>query len=336
MNIKDIAREAKVSIATVSRCFDPAKKELVHPETRQKVDDVAQKHGYAPNRAARAFRMGVHETVGMVTPLSADIVRSPYYVQIIAGIIEGIRPLRYDLKWITVRDEEKQDVTIRHLLDRYLVDGLVIIHWQMMPKVVEEVRQTTLWPVVLLNSYQPNVRSSILYCENKSGVREVCLYLKKKGYRKLGMLQGPAICVDAVERFQAFQACAKSLGYSLGKNSFQSCEGYSEVSGYHCMMQWIRRGDLPDAIYCANDDLAVGAMKALFEKKVKIPERVALVGHDDTRGEGNCKIALTTVRQPLESMGRAAIEALDQLLAGIQKKPIRLKFKPELVVRDSA
>ena len=210
MNIKDIAKEAKVSVATISRYFDFEKRYLVHPETQKKIEKISRKYHYAPDRTARAFRKGVYETIGMVTPLSADIVRSPYYVQIIAGIIEGIRPLRHDLKWITIRDEEREQINLRDLLRQHSVDGLAIINWQMMPQVIREVERNADLPVVLINSFQPKVHCSIVFCENKSGVRQVCDHFKKKGHKKLGMLRGEEGCIDAAERFQEFQSYAKS------------------------------------------------------------------------------------------------------------------------------
>ena len=98
MNIREIAKKSKVSVATVSRALDSRKEHLVNQETRDKIREVVRKHHYVPNKAARALTRKSSDTIGMVTAFSSDIVKSPYYEGLISGIIEGIRPLHYDLK----------------------------------------------------------------------------------------------------------------------------------------------------------------------------------------------------------------------------------------------
>src|SRR6185295_9360141 len=119
VNIKDIAKEAKVSIATVSRLLDPEKRELVHPDTRERIEKIIQKYRYTPNRAARALSKHTTDTIAMVTQFSADVVKSPYFQGLISGLIEGIRPLHYDLKWIMIRDDEMKSCTLSELLQKH-------------------------------------------------------------------------------------------------------------------------------------------------------------------------------------------------------------------------
>lgn len=338
VNIRDIAKEAKVSVATVSRLLDPKKRSLVHPKTRAQVEKIIRKHRYVPNRTARALSKHVSDTIGMVTPFSTDVVKSPYFEGLISGIIEGIRPFpHYDLKWIMIRDEEQADMDIERLIQEHSVDGLIFLSWCMLPKLVREIESRSHIPAVLINDYHPSVRSSVVYCENKNSVSKICSYLIKKGHKRLGMIRGPEyISHDVRRRFLSFKSNAKKLGLSLRNDFLFECPRLDEESGYQAMVALIKAGGLPDAIFCANDDLACGAIAALRDHKIAVPRQIAIVGYDDSKRSAMMTPSLTTMRQPLEAMGRSAIEILLQLVSKKVRTPIQLKFEAELIVRQSA
>ena len=333
-NIKDIAKEAKVSIATVSRLLDPEKRELVHPDTRERIEKIIQKYRYTPNRAARALSKHSSDTIGMVTQFSADIVKSPYFQGLIAGLIGGMRPLHYDVKWIMIRDEEAKSCGLTELLQKHAVDGMVFLSWRLFPNLVKEIeRAEEDIPAVLINDYDRRVRCTIVYCENQGGVTQMVQHFKSKGYKSVGMVRGPeAFSPDARARFIAFKTAAKDLGFSVVDDHFRRASRFDAEAGHETMSEWIRDGKLPRVIFCANDDLAAGAIEALKKKGIKIPDEVAIAGYDDSQHNSN----LTTVRQPLETLGHAAIETLGKLITKKVKGPIQLKFEPELVIRETA
>ncbi|MBI3312840.1 MAG: LacI family DNA-binding transcriptional regulator [Candidatus Omnitrophica bacterium] len=336
-NIRDIAKEAKVSVATVSRLLDPEKNKLVHPETREKVEKIIRKRRYTPNRTAQALSRQTTNTIGMVTAFSSDVVKSPYFEGLIAGIIEGIGPLSYDLKWIMIRDEERNSCKLHDMLRKHSVDGVIFLTWRLLTNLVEEIQHRIDVPSVLINDYDPKVHCSIVYCENKSGVAKIFSHFISKGHKKIGMIRGPEyISHDARGRFLAFKASAKKMGIPLKDSFFRQCHRFEEEAGYETMASWIRAGGLPDAIFCANDDLAAGAVRALREKKIKVPQDIAIAGYDDSQRHKMSIPFLTSVRQPLEAMGRASVETLIKLISKEAKGAIRLKFEPELIVRDSA
>lgn len=334
VNIKDIAKEAGVSIATVSRLLDPEKKDLVHPDTRERIEKIIQKHRYTPNRAARALSKHSSDTIGMVTQFSADVVKSPYFQGLISGIIEGIRPQHFDLKWIMIRDEEMKTCSLSELLQKHAVDGMVFLSWRLFPNLVKEIEQEEEnIPAVLINDYDRKVRCTIIYCENQGGVTQMVSHFKTKGYKSIGMIRGPEnFSPDARERYVSFKMAAKKFGYDLQEDHLHRGTRFDAEAGHETMLEWIAGGKLPRAIFCANDDLAVGAIQALREKSISVPDQVAVSGYDDSQHESK----LTTVRQPLETIGHAAIETLGKLIAKKVKGPIQLKFEPELVVRETA
>ncbi len=336
MNIRDIAKKANVSVATVSRLLDPEKRELVHIETRERIEKIIRKFQFTPNRTAQALSRQTNNTIGMVTPFSPDVVKSPYFEGLIAGIIEGIGPLAYDLKWIMIRNEDRDHCTLREIVQKHSVDGLIFLTWRLFTHLVDEVQHRTDIPAVLINDYASNVHCSIVYCENQSGVTKICSHLVSQGYKKIGMLRGPEyISHDARERFLAFKTNAKKMGFQTKDSFFYECPRFEEEAGYQTMRSWTHSGNLPDAIFCANDDLAFGAIRALRERKIKVPNDVAIAGYNDSPGNTAVIPALTSVRQPLEAMGKAAVETLVKLISKEAKGGIRLKFEPELVVRAS-
>jgi DNA-binding LacI/PurR family transcriptional regulator len=151
------------------------------------------------------------------------------------------------------------------------------------------------------------------------------------------MLRGPENeSLDAKERYLAFKAGAKKHGFALKDSSFYPCPRFEEEAGYQAMLSWIRTRDFPEAIFCANDDIARGAVRALKYEKLRVPEHVGIVGYDDSKVNEYMSPPLTSVRQPLEAMGRAAVEILNKLIRRQPKTPIQLKFEPELRIRGSA
>lgn len=336
-NIRDIAKEAKVSVATISRFLNPEERRCVHFQTCQRIEKVIQKYQYTPNRIAQALSRKITNTLGIVTPFSADVVKSPYFQGLIAGVIEGIRPLAYDLKWIMVRSEELQTCSLSRLLREHSVDGIIFLTWRLFPHLVEEIQGQTSLPAVLINDYDPKVRSSIVYCENQSGVIQLCSYFISKGYRRVGMIRGPEYAsLDARQRFRAFKACVKKYGLVLKSSFLYECPRFEEEAGYQTMRLWLQKGSFPDVIFCANDDIAAGALRALREKKIKVPREIAIAGYDDSKKMETLSPSLTTIRQPLEVMGKAAVDILAGLISKTIESPVRLKFEPKLVIRESA
>jgi DNA-binding LacI/PurR family transcriptional regulator len=336
VNIKEIAKKTNVSVATVSRFLDPDKRSLVHPKTREKLEKTIRAYQYIPNRAARALSKRSSETIGMVTPFSADIVRSPYFEGLIAGIIEGIKPYHYDLKWIMIGYDEGKQCNLEELLQKHAVDGLVFLSWRLLPKLVSEIEKKARIPAVLINDYDSKVRCSIIYCDNGVGIQELCSHFRHRQYKQIGIIRGPeTISPDAQKRYRAFKNFSKHEGYTLNKNFIFKSEQFSENEGYRIMKQAIQSHALPNAIFCANDDLAWGALEAVLEDKLEMPKDIAIAGFDDSKKKTLRGFGLTSVAQPLEAMGQAAIKTLMKLISGQAKGPIQLKFEPKLIVRDS-
>jgi len=277
-------------------------------------------------------------TFGLITPLSPDVVRSPYMEDIISSIVQELLALDYDMKWIMIRDRALDRYGLSHLLAEYNhIDGFIVPCWKHFPKLIHDLEERPDLPTVLINDFDPNIALSTVYCENKTGVHQIFNHFVKKGYKKIGMVKGPIhVSPDARERCEEFKKCAAEASIPIHDTNVYESSRFDEEAGYHVMRFWLQRGDLPEAIFCANDDLARGSILALQEKKIRIPEEVAIAGFDDSRRNILLDPPLTTVRQPFEELGSVAVQTLLRLIQKKDKAPVRLKLNPTLIVRKSA
>lgn len=337
MNIRDIAKKTKVSIATVSRYLDPDKRSLVNVETQKILERVIRQSNYIPNQAARMLSGKKCETIGLLTPFSSDVVRSPYFQEIIGGILEGVRPLHHDLKWIMLRNEEISTCNFKAILRKHWIDGLIVTSWQLFSGLIKEIESLPDIPAVLINCFSPAVRCSIHYVDNRFGVEQALDYLLSKKYRTIGMMRGPEYSSwDAMERYKAFKAFFKKKNIKVKPEYVRECPRFEKESASQVMDKWIREGKLPRAILAANDDMAYGIIHALEAHGIKVPQEVAVCGFDGIQAPMSEKSVLTSVRQPLEAMGRASAETLVRLLEKKAIPPIQSKFNTELIRGDTA
>ncbi len=277
------------------------------------------------------------KTIGLLTSFTPEIFKSEYFTRIISGIVDALRETEYDLKMIMVKDDEYADPS-RKIIKEHNVHGLLLLTWRIHPRYIEESIEGSELPVVIINDYSPEVKTNIVYCSNKSGIEMAIKHLVNRGYRKIGMLQGPdEDSIDARERFQIYTEFLKDNDLTFDPAHYRKCDYFFEEDGYLKMMDMIHNSkSLPRALICFNDDIAIGALKALKESWIKCPEEVAVVGYDGIERGKYVVPPLTTVRQPLERMGREMVNIVTGLIEGRVKGPIQKEFIPELVIRQSA
>lgn len=276
-------------------------------------------------------------TIGFMTPFSPDLVRSPYLQALLGSMMEKLLELEHNLKWIMIRDKDLDNTDLAALIGQYgPVDGFVVPCWRHFPHLIEELQSHPEYPTVLINDFDPEVALSSIYCDNRAGVRQLFDHFQAQGYKKMGMVKGPEdISPDARERSDEFLKCAAKAKTPLDERYIYESSRFDEEAGYHVMRFWIQRGDLPQAIFCANDDLARGSIHALQEKGIRIPDQVAIAGFDDSKELSLQQPPLTTIHQPLDTIGAAAVETVLNLIQKKSAKPIRLQFDVNLVVRAS-
>jgi DNA-binding LacI/PurR family transcriptional regulator len=282
------------------------------------------------------FEPQKRSTVGLLTAFTPEIFKSEYFTRIISGIIGALRQTSYDLKMIMVKDEEYADPS-RQILREHQVDGLLLLTWRIHPKYMEEAMEGSDLPIVIVNDFTPGLKANIIYCDNATGTHLSFNHLLSRGYKKIGMLQGPdEASLDARERYHIYRQLLKDNEIPFEPDYFRKCNYFFEEDGYLKMMDIIQNSrSLPRALICFNDDIAIGAMRALKESWIKCPEEVAIIGYDGIEKGKYVEPPLTTVKQPLEVMGREMVNMLIGLIEGNVPSPVQKKISPELVIRQS-
>jgi LacI family transcriptional regulator len=325
--IRDVARAAGVSIATVSRVFN--NNALVNTETASRVLQEAARLDYWPNGAAQSLTTRRTRTFGVLLPdLFGD-----FYSEVICGIDRQSRLNDYQVL-LSSSHSSGEDVlaAIRAMLGR--IDGLIM----MAPDeasidTVERVRRRV--PVVLLNPRVEVERCHSVAVENFGGARAAVEHLLSLGHREIAFVAGPAGNVDADERWRGFRQALTAAG--LDPDRAQVVMGdFHETAGFEAGPRILARRPRPTAVFAGNDAMAIGLMAALRRAGCRVPDDIAVVGFDDVAIAGYLNPALTTVHVDACGLGRRAVDMmLGAIEAGRNLAPVRQVMPALLKIRQS-
>ncbi|MFC9428962.1 LacI family DNA-binding transcriptional regulator [Streptomyces sp. NPDC056987] len=323
--IKDVAAEAGVSAATVSRVLNDHPS--VSPESRARVLAAVAALGYRPNAVARSLRTDETRTLGLVI---SDVL-NPYFTSLARAVEEEARALGYSVI-IGNADErpELQDHHVRTLLDRR-IDGLLLSPADRGAKLIlDAVRAAT--PVVFVDRWIPGVDVPVVRADGRAAVRELVAHLLALGHRRPAIIAGPAATTTGSERVDAFRAALGEHGVALpeayiGQGDFQA------ESGRRAAERFLDLPRPPDAVFAADNLMALGALDAFRARGLRVPEDIALAAFDDIPWFVHTDPPITAVAQPTDELGRAAVRALVERIAG--REPPSVTLPARLVVRSS-
>lgn len=330
--LADIAEALAVSKMTVSRAInnDP----VVHPDTRARVLAMAQQMNYRPNQHARALATNRSHLLGLVVP---DLMHS-YFAEIAKAIEVVARAANYEV--VICNTEENADSELREVEAlRYRTDGLIIasaVPINKSEKYRRFLKEGT--KIVLVDRYFKNIRCPAVTTDDVEVGRLATEHLIRQGHRRIGHLRGSDIAV-AVNRLEGYVQALTKHRLRVDERLIRRC-GFFESDGYAAMQAWMAEGTVPSALFAANDPIAIGAMRALQEAGISVPEKVAVVGAGNIHYGDMLQVPLTTITWDKAGMGQQAtkllLDALDQEKNGAaQSVAPRLIVAPELVVRKS-
>jgi LacI family transcriptional regulator, galactose operon repressor len=318
--IRDVARRAQVSVASVSRALNGL--ENVSDQTRARVTDAVRELGYVPHAGARSLSLARSNAIGVVLP---DL-HGEFFSEIVRGMDREASRRGYLLLLSNMHGRKEQAVTALHAM-RGRVDGLVVMAPHLSEAELAQALPVQL-PAVLINTRAEEYGRPAIHLDNRAGAAAVAEHLIGLGRTRLVHVAGPAGNLDAQERAEAFQnACAAH------RVDCQVVQGdFDEKSGGTAIKALLRSGRDFDAVFAANDNMALGTLQTLRAVGKRVPEDVAVAGFDDIPLAK--LVGLTTVRVRIAELGERALERLLGVIAGEDGGGDEM-HAPELVVRST-
>ncbi|MCT2536690.1 LacI family transcriptional regulator [Aquibacillus koreensis] len=328
--INDIAKMAGVSRATVSKVMNNY--HGVNEKTKQKVLEVIQATGYSPTFSAKSLATKKSNLIGVIYAGKIDVdFTHPFFNQVISSFKKEVGSLGYDILMFS-NEQFKQDngsylARCRH----FSVDGCLIISGDDIESTIGELVQSEI-PCVGIDIELEGSKSSFVTTDNELLSSRVVEHLHGNGLKKIAYIGVEHDSYVAIHRKKGFFNSMIHFGLSLVERWIESGDYFAE-SGYQAMKRILAHDDYPDAVYAISDLMALGAMEAILDHGLRVPEDIAVVGCDDIEACQFSSPKLTSIKQDKESIGRLSAHMLQELMTKESVNPCFVE--PKLVVRQS-
>jgi LacI family repressor for deo operon, udp, cdd, tsx, nupC, and nupG len=326
ISIKDIARAAQVSHSTVSRALRDSP--LVRQETRALIRKIADEQGYTVSAVARGLVTRRTSTIGVVVTTIAD----PFVASVVSGIEDAAEERGYSVLLANSNADPDREVRVVRSFGERRVDGIIVTSSRVGAlyfPLMERMRV----PVVLLNNQHPSEFAHSVLIDNVQASLEATRHLVRLGHRRIGYIGDRFGHQSDAERFAGYRLAVEEAGMEFSPELVVHGDGKSEGGG-QAMAQILALRNPPTAVFCYNDMSALGAMRQIRARGLKIPDDISIVGFDDLFLCEHLEPPLTTVRQPMRRMGRMAMETLLQIFDGADS-PHNLRVEGQLIIRQS-
>lgn len=334
ITIKEVAKEAGVSIATVSMILNNKDKNITEA-TRAKVLEAVKKYNYIPNAMAGSLVTQRTHIVGLILP---DIT-NPFFPGIARGAEDKANESGYSLIFCNTDDKLEVEEKYVESLTKKMADGIIIAHSSNSVK-MSEILERCKVPIILIDrDFNSDSILGKVLVDNLEGSYNAVMYMLNKGYKKIAYLSGSLKTRTAQDRLTGYKNALSDSGFKYDENLVKFGE-YRIEWGRRGVNELLSGNENFDAIFCGNDLIAIGAMKELREKGFSIPGDAGVMGFDDIYMASLLEPSLTTVRQPNYSMGYKAMELLLENLTGrgkndCQKEIKTITLKTEIIERHS-
>jgi LacI family transcriptional regulator len=327
VTIVDVAHEAGVSYTTVSRVLN--NKQNVSPDTRERVLGAMTRLGYVVDQRARSLAGGRSQVIGLLVHDAG----TSYIGEIIRGIDSELSSAQYELLLYTTHRRKTKESTYVAMLTRGLADGLLLVLPRNPGAYLQTLREYRC-PHVLIDHRGVDEVTPAVAADNREGARNATTYLIEQGHRRIGFVTGALDQICAQDRLAGYRAALADHGISFDAELVFEGDFFQPL-GYQGASLLLELTDPPTAIFASNDVSAFGVMEAVREHSLRIPEDISVLGFDDIPQAAHVHPALTTVRQPLEDMGRVATRMLLEYISHPDRAVERVELPTQLVVRQS-
>jgi DNA-binding LacI/PurR family transcriptional regulator len=325
-SIKDIAKLAQVSHSTVSRALQNSP--LVSEKTAENIRRIARESGYRASAVARGLVTRRTETIGLVVTTIAD----PFASEVVSGIEQAAHDHGYSVFLAESNAEPEREKKMVQQLAERRVDGILVTSSRVGALYLPLLSEMEV-PIVLVNNQHPGAFVHSVMIGNLEGSRAAATHLVELGHRRIAYLGDQFGYQSDTERFAGYREALESAGIPFLPELVVHGDGKPEKA-MTAMEDLLALPEPPTAVCCYNDMSALGAMRSIHLRGLRVPEDISVVGFDDLFLASYTQPPLTTVRQPMRRMGQLAMESLFTLMSG-EESEIRIRVNAELIVRQS-
>lgn len=328
--IQDVARRANVSSATVSRVLSSPDK--VSEQARERVFEAVRETGYIVNEAARSLRMRTSHTIVAAMPHIGD----PFYSTVLEAVVSTASARGYAVL-VTKQLEGAPNRWLSDYLHSNRADGLLIFDGSLDTHQLHRLSGGEMrLPLVAAYDELPDQQVNSVVTDNRAAAGRLVQHLVDLGHRRIAHVKGPSRTAAPNERLVGFREAMERLGLDLREDWIVPGD-YTIDGGVAAAENLLACSDMPSAVFCANDETAIGVISRLREAGIECPKDVSIVGFDDISFVPHLSPPLTTMRQPREEIGRLATDAVIDIIEGSEKgaAPLHVALSAELVVRGS-
>ena len=328
-NIREVAKRAGVSTATVSRVL--SRPDVVSPDTRTRVLKAVERLGYAPNLVAKNLRTLKSRKLLVTVP---DI-SNPFFALILQGIEDTAHKNGYAVLFGDTQNDERREERYALMLKQKEADGLIFLGHRL-PTLAASVVQDFAphcAPIVNGCEFSADLGVPSVHIDNAKAASEAMGHLYDLGHRRIGVVTGPLLSPLSRDRLSGALACAKAEGADQGVLVRQG--DFSIRSGTAAAADLLAQPDPPTAIFCFNDEMAMGVMGAARAMGLRVPADLSIVGFDDIRFAQCMDPPLTTIAQPMREIGEGTVLLLLEILNGNHLAPLSVTLPHALQVRGS-
>jgi DNA-binding LacI/PurR family transcriptional regulator len=334
MNLEEIARLSGVSKSTVSRVVNNETR--VSPRTRAKVMAVIEKEGYQPNPAARTLVTRRTKTIGIVISNDISILfdTSFYFPTILHGIAQATKQRDYAML-LTIGDKDEDDLRFaRRIVRGKTMDGVLLISPSIGHPIIDELLETNTLFVSADRIPRDDANINFITVENVESSRTAVNHLIKLGRRRIAMIAGAPDIIDSLDRVEGYKLALHDAEIEYDPQ-LVTIDQYTYETGYKAIQRLLNSGIPFDGVYASQSTIAVGAVNALLDAGIRLPEDVSLIAFDDLADAMHPRIGISTMRQPILEKGQRLANTLIDLIEGRAAPPIQCFLPTEIVIRDT-
>jgi DNA-binding LacI/PurR family transcriptional regulator len=330
VSLRDVARQAKVSVATVSMVLNDNPR--ISRATHMRVQRLIERMGYQPNRLAQSLSSRYTRVLAVLVPALRHAFADAYFGELISGICDRAGKLGYKVMLEQAKPEFIKERKHIEIFERRYIDGMLCLGTNDRHHFLEDFKSTG-FPAIVVDNYFDQLNLDFAACDYCSGAEQVMNYLLQLGHRRIAMIQAAPEIHTARDVVRVYQQKLAAAG-TTPLESWIADGKFTEEGGAAAIESILSNHSEITAVFAANDKMAIGALHALGRMGLRVPQEISVVGFDNLQHAAFVTPSLTTVHLPLYQVGVLACERLIERIRG-RIEPITETLPTHLVVRES-